>query len=82
MTAWGKEHEVDAMRNMLTQFPNGLVACVSDSYNIWYDLISNRETKSRKTTANACATPGKPAASCGVVSSRTWWLHVVIGTAR
>ena len=35
MTAWGKDHEVDAMRNMLEQFPNGLVACVSDSYNIW-----------------------------------------------
>eukprot|EP00730_Choanoeca_flexa_P002394 TRINITY_DN11033_c0_g1_i1.p1 TRINITY_DN11033_c0_g1~~TRINITY_DN11033_c0_g1_i1.p1 ORF type:complete len:477 (+),score=116.29 TRINITY_DN11033_c0_g1_i1:148-1578(+) len=35
MTSWGQDHEVDAMRNMLEQFPTGLVACVSDSYNIW-----------------------------------------------
>ncbi|XP_003385030.1 PREDICTED: nicotinamide phosphoribosyltransferase-like [Amphimedon queenslandica] len=35
ITSWTKEGEVDAFRNMLTQFPNGLMACVSDSYNIW-----------------------------------------------
>lgn len=35
ITSWGREHEVDAMRNMLTQYPNGLVACVSDSFNIF-----------------------------------------------
>jgi nicotinamide phosphoribosyltransferase len=35
MTAWGKEHEADAYRNMLTSYPTGLVACVSDSYNIY-----------------------------------------------
>jgi nicotinamide phosphoribosyltransferase len=37
ITAWGKEHEVDAFRNMLTQFakPGSLVAVVSDSYNLW-----------------------------------------------
>ncbi|XP_065918647.1 nicotinamide phosphoribosyltransferase-like [Dysidea avara] len=35
MNTWGRENEVDAFRNMLTQFPNGTVACVSDSYNIW-----------------------------------------------
>jgi nicotinamide phosphoribosyltransferase len=35
MTAWGKEHEADAYRNMLTSYPTGLVACVSDSYNIF-----------------------------------------------
>lgn len=34
MTAWGEDHEVDAYRNMLTTYPNGLVACVSDSYDI------------------------------------------------
>lgn len=34
ITAWGKEHEVDAFRNMLTQYPTGLVACVSDSFDI------------------------------------------------
>jgi nicotinamide phosphoribosyltransferase len=35
MTAWGKEHEADAFRNMLKQFPTGYVAVVSDSYNIF-----------------------------------------------
>jgi nicotinamide phosphoribosyltransferase len=35
ITAWGREHEVDAMRNMLEQFPAGLVAVVSDSFNIF-----------------------------------------------
>lgn len=35
ITAWGREHEVDAMRNMLQQFPEGLVAVVSDSFNIF-----------------------------------------------
>ena len=34
MTAWGRDHEKDAMRNMLQQYPTGLVACVSDSYDI------------------------------------------------
>lgn len=35
ITAWGPDHEVDACRNMLTQFPDGLVACVSDSYDVF-----------------------------------------------
>jgi len=35
MTSWGKDHEVDAMRNMLEQYPKGIVACVSDSYDIF-----------------------------------------------
>nr|QHX41457.1 nicotinamide phosphoribosyltransferase-like protein [Halisarca dujardinii] len=35
ITAWKKTGEKDAFKNMLTQFPNGPVACVSDSYNIW-----------------------------------------------
>ena len=35
MTSWGKENEVEAYRNMLYQNPNGLVACVSDSYDIF-----------------------------------------------
>ena len=36
ITAWGREHEVDAYRNMLQQFPTGLVACVSDSYDVFH----------------------------------------------
>lgn len=35
MTSWGREREVDAYRNMLTRYPSGLVACVSDSYDIY-----------------------------------------------
>lgn len=35
ITAWGREHEAEAYENMLTQFPQGLVAVVSDSYNVY-----------------------------------------------
>jgi len=37
ITSWGREHEVDAYRNMLRQFakPGALVAVVSDSYDIY-----------------------------------------------
>lgn len=38
MTAWGREAEVDAYRNMLTQFakPGRAVAVVSDSYDVFH----------------------------------------------
>lgn len=35
-TAWGRAHEVNAYRNMLTKFPTGNVAVVSDSYDIFH----------------------------------------------
>lgn len=35
ITSWGRENEALAMENMLDKYPEGLVACVSDSYNIW-----------------------------------------------
>ncbi|XP_069142407.1 nicotinamide phosphoribosyltransferase-like [Argopecten irradians] len=35
ITTWGRDGELEAFRNMLTQFPNGPMACVSDSYDIW-----------------------------------------------
>lgn len=35
ITSWGKDHEGAAMRNMLEQYPTGLVACVSDSFDIY-----------------------------------------------
>ena len=35
ITSWGKDHEVDAYANMLKQYPKGLVAVVSDSYDIF-----------------------------------------------
>jgi nicotinamide phosphoribosyltransferase len=35
ITSWGKENEVKAFENMLDKYPTGLVACVSDSFNIF-----------------------------------------------
>ena len=37
VTSWGRENEVEAYRNMLRQYgkPGSLVACVSDSYDIF-----------------------------------------------
>lgn len=35
ITSWGKEGELDAYRNLLEQYPQGLVACVSDSYDLF-----------------------------------------------
>lgn len=35
ITSWGREHEADAYANMLTAYPDGLVAVVSDSYDIF-----------------------------------------------
>ena len=40
ITSWGREHEVDAYRNMLRHFakPGSLVAVVSDSYDIYHAI--------------------------------------------
>ena len=35
ITAWGRDAEEDAFRNMLERFPEGPVACVSDSYDVF-----------------------------------------------
>jgi nicotinamide phosphoribosyltransferase len=35
ITSWGEARELDAMRNMLVQYPTGVVACVSDSFDIF-----------------------------------------------
>ena len=35
ITSWGKENELAAFKNMLDTYPSGLVACVSDSYDIY-----------------------------------------------
>lgn len=42
ITSWGRDREVDAFKNMLDQFatPGSLVACVSDSYDI-YNAVSH-----------------------------------------
>lgn len=36
ITSWGMENEAKAMENMLIQYPDGLVAVVSDSFNIYH----------------------------------------------
>lgn len=36
ITPWLKEHEVNAYANMLDQFPSGLVAVVSDSWDVFH----------------------------------------------
>lgn len=48
MTSWGRHHEEEAYRNMLTVFPKGLISVVSDSYdifnackNIWGKSLKN-----------------------------------------
>jgi nicotinamide phosphoribosyltransferase len=40
ITAWGKDHEGDAYENVLDNVPDGIVACVSDSYDI-YNAVRN-----------------------------------------
>lgn len=35
ITSWGRHRETDAMRNMLRQYPTGMMACVSDSFDIF-----------------------------------------------
>ncbi|OAF66544.1 Pre-B cell-enhancing factor [Intoshia linei] len=38
ITSWGKNHEIEAYRNMCQVFPNLTVAIVSDSYDIFYSV--------------------------------------------
>jgi nicotinamide phosphoribosyltransferase len=38
ITSWGKENELKAYENMLDQYPTGLVAVVSDSYDLGFAL--------------------------------------------
>lgn len=52
ITSWGRENEIEAYRNMLAQYPTGLVAVVSDSYdiynaceNIWGKQLKNMVEK-------------------------------------
>lgn len=42
ITAWGKDYEVEAYRNMLRQFsgPGKMFACVADSYDV-YNAVDN-----------------------------------------
>jgi nicotinamide phosphoribosyltransferase len=49
ITSWGWGHELEAFRNILEQFPTGLVAVVSDSYdirnaveNLWGGILKDK----------------------------------------
>ena len=35
ITMWGKEGELQAFEKLITEFPSGSVACVSDSYDLY-----------------------------------------------
>ena len=58
ITAWGRAHEVDAMRNMLEQFPSGLMACVSDSFDIWLVRGVATVERARQSRPQRGAAPG------------------------
>ena len=49
ITSWGRENERKAFENMIDKFGSGLVAVVSDSYDIWnaVDNIWGKELKDR-----------------------------------
>jgi len=57
ITAWGQENERDAYENVLDQFakPGKIVACVSDSYNLWnaIDNIWGGELKDKVIASGA-----------------------------
>jgi nicotinamide phosphoribosyltransferase len=35
ITSWGRDGELEAFRNMLEKYPTGIVACVSDSWDVF-----------------------------------------------
>ena len=58
ITSWGRDHEVDAYRNMLTQFgkPGAIVAVVSDSYDIFRAIREHWGTTLREEVIASGAT--------------------------
>eukprot|EP00913_Durusdinium_trenchii_P024278 g22793.t1 len=75
ITSWGVDGECDAMRNMLESYPEGLVACVSDSFDIWRackdywgdklkDLIKGRITDTKFGRLVVRPDSGDPAETC------------------
>jgi len=63
ITSWGKEGELDAFENMLVKFPSGLVACVSDSFDIYKacgpEMWGKLKTKIINRPADALGNPGR-----------------------
>lgn len=80
ITSWGQANEVEAFRNMLRQYPTGLVAVVSDSYNIYaacdhlWGQILHDEVMGRQGTLVIRPDSGDPAtvvATClGILGER------------
>jgi nicotinamide phosphoribosyltransferase len=73
ITSWGRDHEVDAYANMLSAYPEGLVACVSDSYDIfracsdlWGASLKDK-VLGRKGTLVVRPDSGDPPVVCGQV---------------
>eukprot|EP00933_Yihiella_yeosuensis_P020049 TRINITY_DN16173_c0_g1_i1.p1 TRINITY_DN16173_c0_g1~~TRINITY_DN16173_c0_g1_i1.p1 ORF type:complete len:768 (+),score=205.11 TRINITY_DN16173_c0_g1_i1:77-2380(+) len=75
ITSWGVDGEVDAMRNMLEQYPDGLVACVSDSFDVFKacrdywgdqlkDLIKGRISENRYGCLVVRPDSGDPEETC------------------
>jgi nicotinamide phosphoribosyltransferase len=66
ITAWGRENEDKAYENMLTQFPQGLVAVVSDSYNVYeaceklWGTLLREKVENRQGTLVVRPDSGKP----------------------
>lgn len=58
MTLKGEAGELEMMKRVLTQFPTGLVACVSDSYNIFRACSEYWGTELRDLILSRPAEPG------------------------
>jgi nicotinamide phosphoribosyltransferase len=58
MTLKGEEGEIDLMRRVLTLYPTGIVACVSDSFNIFKACSEKWGTELRNLILSRPATPG------------------------
>ena len=58
MTLKGEEGELELMKRVLTTFPTGLVACVSDSYNIFRACSEYWGTELRDLVLSRPAEPG------------------------
>ena len=58
ITSWGRDNEVHAYRNMLTQFakPGAIVAVVSDSYDIYHAIKQHWGTTLRQEVIDSGAT--------------------------
>ena len=63
ITSWGQEGELAAFENMLVRFPTGLVACVSDSFNIYKacgpEMWGKLKEQIQARKADAIGNPGR-----------------------